>query len=225
MYIMKYLDNIKSISMTNASPAPYLPSNMLTKWTEEVAKSTTNVSNITFTCAQLTDIQIYNTNAILGTVSVYAAGTLNLVKPVETLDFFNATSIAYAGVDKLTYAKNIRAFHGEQIFYNVDVVISLEAPVGQLLKVGTIGAGVFVKYGDTQDATITRDSTSYQVLGTIAEYYAILNKTQDNDTAFAHVWVESTNSSNLYMGYGKPKLGSPKRVGAKLISYNIEFKA
>ena len=241
MYMMNFVDvDIDTLQPTASfTDASYPLSNALTKWSDEKAICDTNSTTITFHSNNISDILLYNTNAIIGNVKVFdASNPTVLIKEdpdnlgfSEVIDFFTATSIAYASTNNLLYHRNIRAFHGEQLFetsvtyptgFNIEIY--LEADVGIPLEVGMIVAGLFIKYGDTQDVTPLPSKISYKALGTLAEYSMALTDTNNYDPFFAYTWRCPSDASHLHMGYGKPSITGVSRLGARNMSYSIDFK-
>lgn len=213
---------ITNLAMTNED-ASFPASNLLTKYTLEVAKSTTNTTTITYDATDLSDIDIYNTNAITGNVTIKDAGTL-AVLATETIDFTTATSVSYLTTDDITYHKNIRAFHGDQFYNDIKVEIVLTSDIGTILECGVIASGIFVRYGATGKATADKAGITYNVASLITEYQALLNKVNSKNEFFIHHYQTQVDGENMWMAYGIPELSSQQIAGNRHYKYSVKVK-
>jgi hypothetical protein len=223
MYLLARDDiDITTLAMTNED-ASFPASNVLNRYTQSVAKSTTNTTTITYDSANLSDIDLYNTNAIIGTVTI-KDGTTLAVLATEVLDFATATSISYATTDDVNFDKNIRAFHGDQFYSDVKVEIYLEADTGVIVSCGTVASGIFVRHGGCEKIMATKSGTKYNVTGTIQEYNAFLNKINSINEFFIHHYQTFVEGENMGLAYGIPTLSAPSSFGNTHYKYSVEVK-
>ena len=215
--------------------------NILSEFTGDTAVSTANTTTISFDVAQLTDVDLYNVGSIdasgnkktlvAGSVTLKDKATGSTIKS-EDIDFYTATSIAYASTNNLLYHKNIRAFHGGEIYqtdgsnpqgYTIEVY--LEADTNDFVEIGIIACGVFVQYGRTRKGTPSKEQLSLNVMALESEYNNLLYNSNDETEFFVHSNMNKFNSENLYMAYGIPKIGSgSENKDPSKIDYKIEFK-
>lgn len=223
MYALARADiSIATLAMTDENGS-FPAANMLTRYTQEVAKATVNSTTITYDAANLSDIDIFNTNAITGTVTIKHGTTLAILA-TETIDFTTATSVSYLTTDDITYHKNIRAFHGDQFYADVKVEIYLEADTGVPVECGLIASGIFVRYGATGRVSPNKEGVTYNVLGTVSEYNALLNKANSKNEFFIHHYQTQVDGENMYMAYGLPKINKPSLAGIDNFKYTVEVK-
>lgn len=241
MYLLKYEDlSYSNLAMTNENVS-YPRANILTEYTQETTVSTTNSTTISFDVAELTDVDIYNAGAIdsSGNIKELVSGTVTLKDKAtgstivsEVMDFYTASSIAYMGTNDLTYHRNIRAFHGEQIFWTdvnypqgYTVEIYLEADAGDFVEVGIVACGIFVKYGDTIMPSISKTMVSFSGNALIAEYNNIMAQTDSETEFFFHTNTYKFDGENLTMAFGIPEIKNQKYVAdPSQTEYKIEFK-
>lgn len=225
MYALKR-ESIDITALASTSTDPLYPvANVLDKFTKSVTKSAVGVNNftLTYTSVKLSDIDLYNTNAIAGTVTIKdSTGTTTLA--TETLDFFTVTNINYMTLDDVDRGWNIRAFHGDQWYDDVIVEIYLEADVGVQVYLGIIASGVFIRYGGCETISPTLTGISYSVAGSLAEYYNFLSQVNRYREFFIHHYQKIVDGENMWMSYGIPTLGSPSHLGTTGYKYSVEVK-
>ena len=221
-----------NLTMTNEDGS-HPVENAFSRYTQDSTQSTANSTTIKFDVPELSDVDLYNAGAldgtgnrselVTGTVTIKDRTTQNVLA-TETIDFYTATRIAYASTNNLTYHRNIRAFHGDQHYFDVTVEIYLEADAGETVELGTIGAGLFVQYGRTADGNISPQSASYSIHALIEEYNNLLHNTDDEYEVFFHATATKFDGENGYMSYGIPSVGSAKKSIGTNVKYNIDFK-
>lgn len=222
MYILDRNDmNITNLVSAQAD-ANYPITNILTKYTGQVTKSTSNTMTINFDIDQLSDIVLYNVGAIDGSVTVKDATTSEVLIS-ETIDFFTARSISLMSVDAMTYDSNICILHGQQFFTNVKVEITLQADVGNVVSIGCLAAGIFISYGMTQTSSITPKSQSFSVVALPSEYQAVLNLLAKDSYYFVLLGQSTYEGESIYLSYGKSKISSGHREGSMNL-YTLEMK-
>jgi len=225
MYALARNDlDISGLTMTNED-ALFPASNVLNKYTQGVAKSTTNTAIFSYSATDLSDIDLFNTNALSGTVTIKDAVTPFAILATETIDFTTTTDISYMTTDDITYYKNLRAFHGDQFYNNVTVEIELTSDVGVPLELGIIASGIFVRYGGSSEIKTSKEGLTYSVTSTIAEFNALLNKVNSKNEFFLHHYQTYVTGENMWISYGIPKIGKSTQAGVTHLKYTVEVKA
>lgn len=202
MILLFHDDNDVSItSMTNENVS-YPKSNLITKYTKQVAKATTNTTTIVFTSAKCDDMWLINTNAISGTYSLSVGGT---VQESGNFDFtvVGNTTLSLSGINSNIKNQYVKF---DEIYSSATITITLTADSGQYVQLGVLMCGQGAYYGGTQAdsfQSLGENSVSFTSAMTRANLNTLYYEMKKNDITVAYAPHETWDDASQFVGYGE----------------------